>query len=142
MPAFLRPMLLVAMLIGLFASTQQASAQAAPSLSQLYAYAVISTGYPQWDYVQGRLATTTDRHAGPELYVTTYERGYGHARRATFNGATLREVSSSADVSGGRVIGWYRRWYYRGPFTSGTFTYESTSMNSPWNKMTTRLNIR
>lgn len=79
----------------------------------------------------------------PQLCVQTQEVGYGTNQIAQFNGNRLTERSSAPTLGAGRVVtGWTRVWCYQGSFTSGTFTFQATSINFPWNTLSTRLYIR
>ena len=81
------------------------------------------------------------------------EVGYGGSRVARFNGAVL---PSSANVetlafcsnnfltpctAGQTVVGYTRVWSVDGQ-QGGTFSYQSTSLNSPFNTLSDSLNIR
>ncbi|MBD2279306.1 MULTISPECIES: DUF4879 domain-containing protein [Nostocales] len=79
----------------------------------------------------------------PQLCVQTQEVGYGTNQIAQFNGNRLTERSSAPTLGAGRVVtGWTRVWCYQGSFTSGTFTFQATSINFPRNTLSTRLYIR
>jgi hypothetical protein len=125
------------------AGMEQAISAPAPALSQVKVIGVISSNYPNWESIpQGNLSTQQD-HGGPQLCVQTQEVGYGRNQIAQFNGNRLTERSSAPTLGAGRVVtGWTRVWCYQGSFTSGTFTFQATSINFPWNTLSTRLYIR
>lgn len=125
------------------AGIEQAISAPAPALSGVSVIGVISSNYPNWESIpQGNLSTQKD-HGGSQLCVQTQEVGYGTNQIAQFNGNRLIERSSAAILGAGRVVtGWTRVWCYQGSFTSGTFTFQATSINFPWNTLSTRLYIR
>lgn len=119
----------------------------APALSYLQVYAVISSNYPSYEYVGQNQYTTLQDHGGAEMYVVTLEYGYGTSRFARMNGgALLQEYTDSThpqpivDASN-NITGWYRWWIASG-YDSGQFTYQSTSINSPFNTMSDFINIK
>jgi hypothetical protein len=125
------------------AGMEQALSAPAPALSSVRVTAVASSKYPYRDPIpQGSLSTPQD-HGGPSLCVETTEVGYGQNQIAKFNGNRLTENSSTAILGTGNIVtGWKRVWCYQGSFTSGTFTFQATSINFPWNTLSTFLNIR
>lgn len=115
----------------------------APPLSYLQVLAVQSANSPFWEYPPSSQFTTTVDHGGSWLLIATEEYGYGQSRIAKFNGVTVPQHSSQALTdSGGTIIGWIRTWRVTGPITSGQFTYQSTSINSPWNTMSDWINVK
>lgn len=115
----------------------------APPLSYLQVLAVSSANSPSWEYPPSSQYTTTVDHGGSWLLIATEEYGYGQSRIAKFNGVTVPEYSNQMITdSGGTVIGWIRYWRITGTITSGQFTYQSTSINSPWNTMSDWINIK
>jgi len=119
----------------------------APALSYLQAVAVISSQYPNdYEYLDVYAYSTTHDHGGAELYIVTEERGYGQNRIAMMNGTRLTEYTDQTHPqrivdSSGTIVGWYRWWIAHGQ-QSGTFSYESTSINYPYNTMYDRLYVR
>ena len=114
---------------------------AAPPLTEFYVHGVTSENYPNGETIQHSssvypTATVLD-HGGSWLRVTTFEMGYAKSRVATFNNTPMkRERIQSVDVDGDRVIdGYFVTWLYEGDVTSGYFSANSKSANSPWNTM-------
>ena len=146
---FLKRHTLIGAILGLstigisVAGMEHAISAPAPALSQVKVIGVISSKYPNWESIpQGNLSTQQD-HGGPQLCVQTQEVGYGTNQIAQFNGNRLTQRSSAPTLGAGRVVtGWTRVWCYQGSFTSGTFTFQATSINFPWNTLSTRLYIR
>ncbi len=111
----------------------------APQLTYLQAVAVISSQHPTYEYLNVYDYSTTYDHGGAELYIVTEEDGYGQNNIAMMNGTRLTEFQDQTHPqrivdSSGTIIGWYRWWIANGQ-QSGTFTYQSTSINYPWNTM-------
>lgn len=121
-------------------------AASAPPLTYLEVKGVVSSnywngGYGEQPISDGQLLTTYD-HGGAEMYILTLEYGYGTTRIAQMGGANLQEAGSQAVLGAGNiVIGWYRWWNASG-HQGGQFTYQSTSVNSPWNTMSDWISIR
>ncbi|WP_428241477.1 DUF4879 domain-containing protein [Gynuella sp.] len=114
----------------------------APPLTYLQAYAVISTDYPTWEYFSQSQISSVQNHGGAEMYIVTIEYGYGQTRIAKINGSILSQVQSQYIVNSSNVIvGWYRWWDASG-YNGGQFTYQSTSINSPWNTMSDSIYIK
>lgn len=87
--------------------------------------------------------TTTADHGGAEMYVVTQENGYGRDY-ATYAGMQVQIIDSgSIDFNNDNIVdGWLYLWDLSGISESGRFQYQSTSYNSPWNTMSTWINIR
>lgn len=114
----------------------------APALTYLEVYAVTSSQYPSYEYISQNQLSTVNDHGGAEMYVVTVELGYGGSRIAQLNGGNLSEIQNQAITdSSGNIVGWYRWWDASG-YQSGYFTYQSTSLNSPWNTMSDALSIQ
>lgn len=114
---------------------------AAPPLTEFYVYEVASEDQPGGEIIQHSssfypTATVLD-HGGSWLRVTTFELGYAKSRVATFKNMTMkRERIQSVDLDGDRIIdGYYVTWLYEGDITSGYYSANSKSANSPWNTM-------
>ena len=116
--------------------TKSAATRApAPPLTYLESYAVISSNHPTYEYLSQSQFSTIYDHGGAEMYVVTVELGYGGNPIAQLNGSYLSQIDSlSITDAGGTIIGWYRLWNANG-HQSGQFTYQNTSINSPWNTM-------
>lgn len=89
---------------------------------------------------QSQLLTDYD-HGGAWIDVITAELGYGHVRVAKMAGSVISERLNQPIISGGVIIGWYRFWDASG-FSGGRFTYQSTSINFPFNTMSDWISIR
>lgn len=87
--------------------------------------------------------STTVNHGGAEMYVVTQENGYGRDY-ATYAGMEVEIIDSgSLDFNGDSIVdGWLYLWDLSGISESGRFQYQSTSYNSPWNTMSTWINIQ
>ncbi len=114
---------------------------AAPPLTEFYVHGVASEDHPNGEIIQHSssfypTATVLD-HGGSWLRVTTFELGYAKSRVATFNNKSMeRERIQSVDLDGDRIIdGYFVTWLYEGDITSGYFSANSKSANSPWNTM-------
>jgi hypothetical protein len=113
----------------------------APQLTYLEAYAVISSQHPTYEYLSQYQYSTSSDHGGANLYIVTIEYGYGSNPIARLNGGTLTQVQSQAITnSSGTIIGWFRWWDASG-YQNGQFTYQNTSINSPWNTMYDQVSI-
>lgn len=87
---------------------------------------------------------TTKDHGGDWLEITTFEKGYNIVNSAKFNDESMRLVDyKGVDLNGDRVYdGFYYYWRIDKPFTEGKVVTESTSTSSPWNTMSTYINIK
>ncbi|KZX02005.1 hypothetical protein JL49_02350 [Pseudoalteromonas luteoviolacea] len=117
----------------------------APKLTYLEIRGVLSAIYPQWDYVNPSSFSTNEDHGG-EFYAVTVEYGYAtpSSRRFQVNGSTLSLALSDPIKNASNVlIGYINYWHNtQTNFTSGTSTYQATSINFPYNKEDDRLYIR
>lgn len=113
----------------------------APPLSSLIVYAVDSTdgGY---EYVSTKSSTVQD-HGGDNMLVVTKEMGYGQVSNTTLDGTKLKELKRVfIDTNKDTIVdGWYIWWDASG-YDGGTFTYQKTSSNYPWNSLTDSILIR
>ena len=127
-------------------SASLATAQPAPALTAEYVVGVKSTGYTngqQWDYVPQGAFITPGNHTGPELLVAVYEQGYANNQIAFFNGMRMQLLQSQPLVNAqSQIYGYIRYYYIQTPFTSGTFRCQSTSINFPFNTLSTSLSIK
>lgn len=127
----------------LFALCTASFTASAPPLTQLGMYVVESAqGGAEYITSSTQFSTVND-HGGNPFYIYTYEIGYSQNRIAKLNGSMLNQVGSQAiDLNGDSIIdGYYRIWDASG-HTGGTFTYQATSINSPWNTMSTSIYIQ
>lgn len=114
---------------------------AAPPLTEFYVYSVSSEDQPDGEVIQHSSTVyptaTVQDHGGSWLRVTTFEMGYASSRVATYNNISMkRERIQSVDLDGDRIIdGYFVTWLYEGNFSSGYFSANSKSANSPWNTM-------
>ncbi|WP_220347761.1 DUF4879 domain-containing protein [Alkalilimnicola ehrlichii] len=128
--------------------------QPAPPLTQMWVYAVGSSNCG-WEYpAPGAFSTSCD-HGGTQLRAVVLEIGYGSSPFAWMLGGLL---PSSANYltemlcdQGGGMLGYcspgqtvvgFLRYYNLDGHQSGNFSYQNTSTNSPWNTMSTNINIR
>jgi hypothetical protein len=145
------------LLAGLIASFPLAASPVfsapAPPLSYLQIRRVESSSRGL-EYVSDNLLSTVGDHGGATLRALTVEVGYGGSRIAKMNGAVL---PTSANLSstpfcnpanflqpcgpGQTIIGWVRIWKLDG-YQSGTFSYQSRSLNSPLNTLFDSIFIR
>jgi hypothetical protein len=71
----------------------------------------------------------------------TVELGYGASWWATMNSGQLSRIQTQTIVdSSNTVIGFYIWWNASGS-NSGSFYYQNTSQNSPWNTMSDSMSI-
>ncbi|ANC78547.1 hypothetical protein ABE65_017775 [Fictibacillus phosphorivorans] len=115
----------------------------APALTSLEVYAAISANYPNYEYFTPNQLMSNEDHGGSEMYIVTEELGYGNSQFAKLNGNLLTELQRQyIDYDADTIIdGWYI-WWDASSYENGTFTYQNTSMNSPWNKMNDSINIK
>ena len=123
----------------------KAQAQPAPPLIQLQSE-FLSTGSPNvWDIVPvGGFSTKWD-HYGPTLLVGVLETGYASttSRVARFNGVNMKFVKSEAQYRADRKVWGYLVYYrYDGPWVSGNFTYQATSLVFPYKTLTQRIYVQ
>jgi hypothetical protein len=127
----------------------------APPLTRELVYAVGSTQYGGWEYMTtiGQMSTVGD-HGGAQLRVVVQEIGYGNNPLAWMAGSMLPLsanyqndsicISGNYYVSpcpvGGIVVGWYR-YYNLDGWQDNFFQYQNTSTNSPYNTLSTSINI-
>ena len=127
----------------------------APPLTRELVYAVGSTQYGGWEYMTtiGQSSTVGD-HGGAQLRVVVQEIGYGNNPLAWMAGSLLPAsanyqndaicISGNYYVSpcpiGGIVVGWYR-YYNLDGWQDNLFQYQHTSTNSPYNTLSTSINI-
>ncbi|PFJ17182.1 DUF4879 domain-containing protein [Bacillus cereus] len=84
--------------------------------------------------------STTRNHGGKYLYITTKEIGYGQNPFAKMNGSNVKSIESTI-IGGNPIVGWYYKWDASG-HQQGTFEYQKTSINYPFNTMRTTLYIQ
>ncbi len=126
----------------------------APPLTRIFVYAVGSSNCG-WEYPALDQFSTSCDHGGAQLRTAVLEIGYGGNPFVSMNGAQL---PSSARIghtavcitgnqytwpctAGQTVAGWLNEYNLDGQ-DSGTFKYQNTSLNSPWNTIVTQINIR
>ncbi len=127
----------------------------APPLTQVYIYAVGSSNC-NWEYITNGQNSTVCNHGGALLRAVVREIGYGGEGIAWINGSLLpssaRYLTESICVVGGSyvfpcpaagytIVGWMK-YYKLDGYQSGTFKYQNTSLNSPWNTMFTQIRIQ
>lgn len=118
---------------------------AASPLTSLNVYAAISTNYPQYEYFSLNQLTSIEDHGGDELYIVTSEIGYSRntSRIAQMEGVNISMfMQQDIDLNGDGIVDGAFRWWDASGYEKGKFTYQATSINSPWNTMNAWMNIR
>jgi len=127
----------------------------APPLTRELVYAVGSTDCG-WEYMTtiGQISTVCN-HGGTQLRAVVQEIGYGGTPFAWLNGGILPSTANyqndpicivgsyytSPCPAGYTIVGYYRYFNLDGN-QSGSFTYQNTSVNSPFNTLSTGINIQ
>ena len=105
-----------------------------------------------WEAIPDNQFSTLQNHGGAQLRVLTVEVGYGTNGIAKINGTTLPASANYSTMpfcgsnfltpctAGQTIVGFTRYWNVNG-YQGGTFYYQSTSINSPWNTMSDTLTI-
>lgn len=138
--------------IGLLAAANLAAAPA-PPLSYVQVR-FVGSSTQGWEATGDNLLSTALDHGGSQLRVVTVEVGYGSNPVAQFNGATLPRSANYQTAAfcnysnflepcsaGQTIVGYVRYWNLDGQ-QSGSFWYQNTSINSPWNTLGDRMFIR
>ncbi|MDC0713648.1 DUF4879 domain-containing protein [Stigmatella sp. ncwal1] len=125
----------------------------APPLTYLQVYAVGSSNQG-WEYPDPSVYATSLDHGGSVLLVVVLEVGYGFSRFAKMNGSQLPSSANYLDealcwnaygqlayCSAGQTVAGWLRYYDVSGYQSGSFTYQNTSTNSPWNTMYDQITI-
>lgn len=143
--------MLLALTAAALMATATVAAAPAPPLSYLQ-IRYVGSSTQGWEPIPDGAFSTTLDHGGPQMRVLTVEVGYGTSRFARMNGTLL---PSSANYQtdafcssnfltpcqpGQTIVGYTRYWNVDG-YAGGTFSYQSTSINSPFNTMSDSLNI-
>lgn len=146
-----RKIVLALSTLGLLAVSSLAFAQSAPPLSYVQIRHVGSSNQGWENLSDSQVATTLD-HGGAQLRVVTVEVGYGTSRVAKVNGVNLPTGANYQTINfcgsnylvpcsaGQTIVGFTRYWNLDG-YQSGTFSYQTTSINSPWNVMSDTMSI-
>ena len=130
-----------------------AAAGPAPALSYLQITNVGSSNVG-WEAIAASQTTTAYDHGGAQLRVVTDEIGYGNVPVARYNGGVLPASANyltqticwngSAYVlpcSAGQTVVGYRKYWNLDGKQNGSFSYQNTSTNSPWNTMSDSISI-
>lgn len=127
---------------------------AASSLSQVFVYAVGSSNCG-WEYMTSTSQfSTTCNHGGALMRSVVLEIGYGSNPLAWMVGSLLPSYTNYQTTpvcvvggyyswpcpSGYSVVG-FLRYYNLDGNQGGLFRYQNTSTNSPWNTISTQINI-
>lgn len=132
-------------------ATATVAAAPAPPLSYVQVRYVGSSNQG-WEPIADAQTSTTLDHGGAQLRVLTVEVGYGTVRIAKINGMTLPSTANYQTIAfcgsnfltpcspGQTIVGYTRYWNVDG-YQGGTFSYQTTSINSPFNTMIDTLNI-
>lgn len=124
---------------GIISSMRSGSA---PAVSSYYVYFVADstdgTNYTG-EYIDG--STTSYDHNGT-IYVITIEVGYGR-EYSTFNGGTVTASDvETLDFNNDRIVDGFWNVFKLTNVTNGLFESKSTSLNSPWNSISTSVYIQ
>jgi Domain of unknown function (DUF4879) len=110
---------------------------------------VISTQHPTWEYFTADQLSSVADHGGAEMYIATIEVGYGYPRFAHMNGSLVQLLNTSPDpnpksydLDNDGIIDTFVYFWNVSGYNNGTFSYQSTSQNSPWNTMSDSISIR
>lgn len=139
-------------------STKQLSFSKKSSASGIKSLQIIAVGSQQvgvWEMLSSYQTSTSYDHGGSFLRVVTQEVGYGNLPVARFNGRVLPSSAayqtdrlcaqgSSVTTScrtGQTIVGFRTYWRIDGN-QAGTFTYQNTSTNAPWNTVSDTVYIR
>ena len=82
------------------------------------------------------------------MYIATYEVGYGYPNFAWMNSNLVQLANNFSpnpinyDLNGDGIIDAFVYFWNVSGYNSGTFQYQSTSINSPWNTMSDSIYIR
>lgn len=125
----------------------------APALSYLQ-ISNIGSSQVGWEAIGAAQTHTAQDHGGAQLRVVTDELGYGHVRVARFNGGVLPISANhltqricwngSAYVlscSAGQTVAGFRRYWKLDGKQNGSFSYQNSSTNPPWNTMSDSISI-
>lgn len=126
-----------------FACVANVLAGPAPPLTELEIFAAISTNYPEYEIFSSSQFSSVHDHGGGEMYIVTYEIGIGSNRIARMNGQKLTAVAyDPIDLDGDTIIDGWMYYWDASAFENGNFTYQCTSVNSPFNTMSDSIYIR
>lgn len=111
----------------------------APPLSFLQVYAVRSSNYlnfQEYEYFSENQMSSLYDHGGSQMQIVTVELGYGQQGVAKMNNIQLSLIQSRPiDLNGDYIVDGFFKWWNANGYQSGTFSYQNTSLNSPWNTM-------
>lgn len=109
----------------------------APPITYLQVRAAISSDYPDFDIFTDNQLISGENHGGAEVYVITYEVGYGSLSIAKMNNGPNLSLAKieSVDLNSDGIIDAFYYWWDASAYSSGTFTYQDTSANYPYNTM-------
>lgn len=127
----------------------------APPITLVQVAQVASSNVPNGELISANQISTALDEGGAILRVWTNELGIGGNPVATMNGAVLpssallatfnicQNFSGSLEftcAAGESIVGFQKIWSLNGS-QSGRFTYQNTSVNSPFNTLSTAINI-
>ena len=126
----------------------------APSITSVSIHAVGSTNCG-WEDIGLNQYTTYCDHGGAELKAVALVVGYGGNRLAWMNGNLLSSSKNDFNepicinngqpnigcAQGGVAVA-YLRYYNLDGYENGKFEFQDTSMNAPWNTMSTYIFIQ
>ncbi|WP_165789459.1 DUF4879 domain-containing protein [Billgrantia endophytica] len=135
---------------------ESAPRQPASPLTEMWVFAVYSSDCGDWEIFPspGTLSTSCG-HGGASLRAAVLEVGYGSNPIAWYQGGQLPSSANYetelwcdqgggvlAPCSPGQTVAAFLRYYnLDGSSVSGIFAYQNTSTNSPWNTLSTSINI-
>ena len=147
--------LLTAAILAALSTTAQVQAASAPPLTRVEVYAVGSSNCG-WEFLSRGQQTTACDHGGAALHVAVMEIGYGNdaTRHAWMRGNELPRSAIIDTIPVCWVGAQFRRpcpvgisvdgfiyEYKLDGYQVGYFTYQSQSINAPWNTMSTQILI-
>ena len=146
----IKTLLTAAVLSSTIASAPAQAAPAAP-LTRMEVYAIYSSNCG-WESTRGRYTTTCD-HGGAQLRVFVLEVGYGFNRKASMLGDDLPRagIVDTLDVCmigdqpyncHGQSIEAFIHEIKLDGYQGGQFVYQNSSVNAPWNTMSTWIRIQ
>ena len=76
------------------------------------------------------------------MYVVTLDGGYGNNPVCQINGIILTQYKIETVTNSSGVVLGFLHYYNACGFQGGTWTYQNTSSNSPWNTISDYCNIQ
>jgi len=115
----------------------------APPLTELEVVAVGSSQYQGYELIAENQVRTLEDHGGAVLYIVTGEIGYGANPIARINGDSLECIDYEfIDYNDDNIVDGFYYWWDASGYQNGTFTYQNTSDNYPYNTMSDWIDIQ